>query len=411
MKKIIFTVIILILICLISELALFLCCFFKGLNVDKSELISYREKVLRNKGGDLAAPDPARGINNMEIHPFFGYVHNPKLPGVNNFGFLTKYNITLLNGKYSLLNINKEKAFVIGIFGSSFAEEVGHESEFLEKEISALFPEKVPVVINFGIGGHAFPEEAFIFTYFKELLDVAVFVDGLSEIWNLVDNNNAGCPPEYAKAVDFQYKLSLNRMSPEVFTSTARILAKRKSIVSAARASLLPIIKRSLLAHYVWVMWTRLKEREIYLDFLTIKKSYESQGKFFDVSDDAILDFAVERWKSYHCLIHNIASSQNILNIHLLHPNPFVAGSKHLTNEERKLITNSYPVKDVVLVGYPKLQRSVMELKKTGLITEDLSYIFKEERKNIWIDSCHANKAGSEIILRKIAELIKNNYK
>ncbi len=381
MRKIKFIVIILILICSISELTLFLYCRFRGLEVDKSKLMSYREKVLRSKGGNLTEPEPARGMNNMEIHPFFGYVHNPKLPGVNNFGFLTKYNMALLNGKYSLLNINKEKSFVVGIFGGSFAEEIGMESEFLEKEISALFPGKSPVVINFGIGGYALPQTAFVFIYFRDLLDVAVFVDGLNGIWNPIDNNNAGCPPEYAKAVDFQYKLSLNRMSPEVFMSTARILEKRKNIVSVTKISLLPFIKESLLTHYAWVIWTGLKERGIFSDYLIIKNNYVNRGKFFNVSDDLILDSAAKRWKSYHSLIYNIASSQNILDLHLLQPNPFVEGSKPLTNEERRLINNSYPIKDIVIAGYPKLQRSVGELKKSGLIAEDLSFIFKDEKK------------------------------
>ena len=412
MPTIISIAIILLLICLVSESFLFVFCHFKGLDLNKSELISSREKALKDLGLDLSRGQNRVWENSLEIHPFFGYVYNSDLPNINNFGFRTKYNISLSdNKKYSLENKSNGKPLTIGIFGGSFADVIGRHSDLLEKKLAALFSDKTPVVINFGVGGHALPQSAFIFIYFKDLLDIAVFIDGLNEIWNPIENNKVGYPPEYAKATHFNYMLSSNRLTPETFHRTLAILRARKSIKLATEISLTPIIRRSLLVHYTWVAWIRLMNRYIYANYLAIEKNYQTRGKFFSVDDDSVTDFAIQQWKNHHFLIHNIAHSENILDIHLLQPNPFVAESKPLTDEENELINNSYPVEDFVVAGYSKLQQAAADLKTAGLLVEDLSYIFKDVKVSAWSDSCHTNDNGSKIILNRITELISENYR
>lgn len=411
MVKIIATGIILVLTCFISEQFVLVLCHLRKIDTNRPALISYRQSMLVDYKNTAGSDQYREWENTLEIHPFFGYTYDPKMEGVNNFGFKTKYDISLLNNKYSLANKGGGKTLTVGIFGGSFAEVIGHESSFLEKRLARLFPGRTPVVINFAIAGHALPQSAFIFIYFRRLIDVAVFVDGLNEIWNPLENNKADYPPEYAKAVHFNYILSLDRLTPETFYRTAAILRARESIKLATEFSLAPIVKESLVVHYTWVLWVRLMQRIIYSNYLAIEKSYQTQGNFFDISDDRIQDFAVQQWKDYHCLINNIAHSENILNISLLQPNPYVPGSKQLTNSEFQLVHNSYNIQKYVVPGYPKLEQAEADLKGSGLLVEDLTYIFKDVKTPIWEDSSHPNKAGSRIILNRIAELIGKNYK
>ena len=259
------------------------------------------------------------------------------------------------------------------------------------------------------MGGHALPQSAFIFIYFRELFDIVVFIDGLNEVWNSVENNKAGYPPEYAKAAHFQYKLSLNELSPERFVLTSQIISMKKNLARVTNISLLPIIRHSLLVHYIWRKLAEHWRVRISIKTSKIEKSYDQNPNFFNVDDEFVIDHAVKQWMKYHQLIHEIASSEGILDIHLLQPSPFVEKSKHLTSEELRNINNSYNIRDYVVTGYPKLQASIVNLKQSGVLAEDLSYLFKDMKGSIWVDPAHTDTIGYEMVLDKVFEIIKKN--
>ena len=163
---IISTIIIVALICFLSESFIFVFCRLKGLNSSRSELISYREGTIRGLESGEASGLNRKAVHvedSWEIHPFFGYNYNSKLNGVNNFGFHTKYNFNISDKKYSLVNMEGKDILKVGIFGGSFADTIGSDSDFLERKLAAIFPDKIPVVINFGVAGHALPQPLFIF--------------------------------------------------------------------------------------------------------------------------------------------------------------------------------------------------------------------------------------------------------
>jgi len=394
-----------------AECMMALCCRLRGLEREVPKLGKTRVEFLKNQPVGVKLADKERAWEDRyEIHPFFGYVYNSAYELHNNFGFPTKHDFVLRNGHYALDLPGKSHPLVIGIFGGSFAEKLGWRGKYLEEKLAGVFPGRDPVVLNFGIGGHGLPQAAFIFIYFRELVDVAVFVDGLNEIWNPLDNNRAGFPPQYSKAIHYQYRLSLRELSAEKVKISSRILARQRLITRFTRVSLWPVFRRLLLTHYSWVLAVGGLERATYQDYLTIKKGYERAGRFFDASDPEILDFSLRQWKEYHSLLHTIALSQEVLDIHLLQPNPSVPGSKVLTAEEKSLIAHSLPVKEFVLAGYPGLKEKMAELPKAGLIAEDQTDIFKDESQSLWEDSSHPNERGCFIILDRIAQLILQHY-
>ena len=309
--------------------------YFKHNTLNRAKLIMLRESKLQKmtKQRKAVAPDE-RWENDLAIHPFFGYVWNPNLEGINNFGFKSEYDITISDSGYSLKQYIRDNPLTIGIFGGSFAEQLSAENKYLEKRLKEVFPGRKVVVINFAVGGYSLPQSAFIFIYFKELFDIIVFLDGVNELWNAVENNKAGCPPEYAKAFHFQYKLSLNELSPANFILTSKIIAMKKKLERITNISLLPGIRQSLLAHHIWVAFEKHLNYQISLQSFKIKNSYESGHKFFDMNDESILDHAASQWYNYHQLIHKIASSENILDIHFIQPNPYAKDSKVLTSDE-----------------------------------------------------------------------------
>jgi hypothetical protein len=376
-----------------------------------------REEVIRLRQElryDALEGTAFRFENILVLHPLFGYTYNPKHKRINKFGFDTRHDISLENSGYSISSVTnsvRSELLVIGIFGGSFAQYIGYEYQYLEDKLKSIFPDKKPVVMNFGVGGHALPQSAFIYIYFKELFDVVVFIDGLNELWNYVENNKTGVPPEYAKASHYTYKISRQELTPIQFERTSHIISLKRKISNITSLSLLPIIRQSLFVHHLWNALQSYWSQKIAETSLEIVKSYENGQRFFDMDDDVILSHAAHQWGKYHKLIHHLAAIDGVLSIHLLQPNPFVPGSKTLTPEEKQRVLHSFTVGRYVVNGYPKLQAEISKLRTQGLMVEDLTGVFKSVDTSIWKDSAHVNQEGSRLIADKIVELISANKK
>jgi hypothetical protein len=372
-----------------------------------------REKLIaerRELRDDVQVGRGNRDENRQVLHPFFGYTYNPKDQDINNFGFWAKYDISLQKSGYFIKDRARSDHLVIGIFGGSFAGSIGGEPDYLEKRLGSLFPGKKPVVMNFAIGGHALPQSALIYVYFKDLLDVVVFIDGLNELWNYVDNNKAGVPPEYAKAAHYLYKISREELNPFQFERTAEIISLRRKIDSITALSLRPVIRQSLLVHHIWKVLQAKWSQRIGEASQDIVRSYEeARPKFFNLDDDAVLNHAATHWGRYHRLIHHLAALDGVLSVHFLQPNPFVAGSKVLTKDEDHRVNNSFPIKPYVENGYPKLRAEISKLLAEGVHGEDLTGIFKSVNETVWIDSAHLNDKGRHLIADKVVDFVRAN--
>ena len=398
--------------CLILEIILTGYNLYNNGVLSRQNLVKIRESVHEENLGPTVAGDPNRQWeNNLVIHPFFGYVHNPKLPNTNNFGFRSKYTIDLDESGLSVNQGDGDDQLIVGIFGGSFADGVGFYGEYLEEKLSVIFPKKKLVVLNFGMGGWALPQSFFSFVYFRELLDIAVFIDGLNEVWNAVENNNVGVPPDYAKAAHFQYKLSLSELSPERFNFTSQIIRSKKTLGCITNASLLPLLRRSILVHFTWRSFAKYLQRDIATKSVKIRQSYMTNRKYIDVADEFIINHAVRQWKRYHRLIHEISIVEDIVDIHLLQPNPFVAGSKNLTEDE--LAKSHQPYNDnirrPVEMGYPSLRKEMASFKDAGFVAEDLVLVYQDNKQSIWVDPAHPNKVGYKIVIDKLSKIIDEN--
>jgi len=176
-------------------------------------------------------------------------------------------------------------------------------------------------------------------------------------------------------------------------------------------ASLLPVVRQSLVVHELWEAAKRNIENKINYQTWKVIEKYDFAPDFFHISDEKILTFAAAKWFEYHKLVHQAAVSAGICDIHILQPNPYVPGSKKLTEEEQRAIKNSYPVGDYVKQGYPKLQKAVSTLQGQGVAAFDLTDIFKNSEESLWVDSCHLNEMGYKIILDQMYDLLQKILK
>jgi hypothetical protein len=340
------------------------------------------------------------------LHPLFGYTYNPSHKGINNFGFPTSYDVLIEAGR-QVLSWPQGDSLVVGVFGGSFAQIVAADAAYLEHHLRRMDTDRDPVVLNFAIGGYALPQTAFVYLYFRELFDVVVFIDGVNEVWNYLENNRSGVPPEYAKAAHFLFKTSQRELSPQQFEGAARILSLKENMRTLLRISSLPLLRDSVAMHSVFTAWISRWGRLIAEVTREIELTYTARDSFFPLESDEVLEHAAVQWVRYHRMIHDIASQDGVLSLHLLQPNPFVPDTKVLTEEERELIARSFPIEPHVTGGYPKLQSQLQILQAEGVVAVDLTAIYRPVEDSIWIDSCHANPKGSRMVLDEIARLIR----
>jgi hypothetical protein len=373
--------------------------------VDRRSLIEIRQ----NQRDDVVGGHGRPFENRLVLHPLFGYTFNPADEEIDNLGFWTPYDIVLDSSGYVVRDHARDDHVVVGIFGGSFAGLAGRDGAYLENALRPLFPDRRPIVLNFAVGGHALPQSAFVYLYFRELCDVVVFVDGLNELWNYVENNRSGYPPEYAKAFHYTYKLSRQELTPAQFERTAEIVALRRRIEQATSLSLWPVLRRSVLVHELWSAAQLRWSGRIAGLSREIEETYQRKARFFDRQDDDLLRYAARQWRSYHDLVDTVARSNGALSIHLLQPNPFVPGSKVLTEAERKRVLNSYAVQDYVLKGYPLLQEEIFGLRAQGAAAEDLTGVYRDVHTSIWNDSAHPNAEGVRLVLDHVAAIIERS--
>ena len=345
----------------------------------------------------------------LVLHPLFGYTWNPRLEKVNNIGFRCRHDVTLSDTGYTLAGRNSEDVLCVGIFGGSFADFTARHGDILETVLKESFPNLEPVVRNCGCAGYALPLTAYVYLYYRDLLDVVVFIDGLNECWNYITNNEYGFPPDYAKASHYTYKVSREKITPEIFTHMAMIVSLREKTGRLTRVSLLPLLKQSILVHTIWENLQGAWQYQIELSSKAIVETYKAGGKLYALTDEQIYDYAADQWARHHRLIHRESARDGDLSIHIIQPNPYYPNEKVLTDEEENLVRISFPVETYVVKGYPKLMSHIAELRTDGLIAEDFTGVFDGEKESMWMDSAHANEEGVRIILRRIADLIKQN--
>jgi len=340
---------------------------------------------------NASSPAPSEGLretglgpSQLAAHPFFGYVGNPALGNVNRFGLFTRHEIKLCAGEARLCW--GDDSLTIGIFGGSLAGQVASDEEALTALFAPAFPGKKIRVVNFAIAGHAQPQALEIFSYFRDLVQVAIFIDGLNEIWNPVDNNRLGFPPIYAKSLHYRGLIEQGR----------GFVAKEKLRIATER-SLTPLWRSTALAHVLW-----LNAREAAMDSLReLEAGAEGRAPFFHAAKGDLVKLGVGEWASAHRQANALGREMGIRLLHFLQPTLF-SGMKKRTAEEEKAAAQYPELKTLVDLGYPLL---VAEAKKLGV--RDLTTLFDYEPQEVWIDAAHVNARGVMSLREAIAKQLR----
>lgn len=363
--------------------------WFSGAGVNG--LATAREEWMTGGGPTTGFSERAQDGETFRPHPLFGYVGIPGKLAVNKFGFFSGREFALCGSRLCLQGA-PAGSVVVGLFGGSLALQVGSEERLLEELLARHFPGRRVAVVNFAMPGYAAPQTLAVYRYFRHAVQVAVFLDGLNEIWNPVQNNRLGYPPVFAKAEHFRL------LSGEASAEREALLRLRRRLVKATERSLIPAWRGLALAHALWSVERSYLLRRISEVAGTAPAGH---GPFFaGAAEKELVEAGVEEWEHAHRQAQLLAREQKAALVHFLQPTAF-AGGKRLTAEEEKALASVPALRPLVKLGYPALRA-----RAKALGVSDLTGLFDAEPGPVWIDPAHVNARGIELLRARLAAAI-----
>lgn len=335
----------------------------------------------------------------MKPHPLFGFMREKNLPLI---GDLREHHPT--------------NEFRILLLGGSVAEMFGHWTHIetiLKQRIPGL--ENLDVrLLNLATGGYKQPQQFFILSYLIDQVDLVINIDGFNELMS--HDDDFYFPLEYP--IFWNRYFSENSFNYGLFTAQAAVrylyqllnfLPQRFEYLSSSRA--------------FYFFWSNLRTI-LFNGFIRLERLNRNklnEGRKLMRSPDDVETIGKKHlavWKKYQSLSALVARSRNLPYISFVQPNQYLEGSKPLSKREIENFLN--PAWAIFLNPRMKmLSDTADDLANSGLPVKNVMWIFKNEQKDIYVDSCcHFNNFGNKIMenaildeIQKICSINKNCVK
>jgi hypothetical protein len=326
-------------------------------------------------------------------NPLFGFQANPRLH-VNNYGF---------ESSYSYPYKKRPNDFVVGVFGGSVAH---FFTLFIEKHPEILnhwkehlhLGRKNIVFLNLAQPAFRQPQQFIIASHFGSNLDLAITIDGNNEF---IGQDHENLPPEYPSLANGLY----------FPTKEKRELANRIKVIQKIRAYIVswPVKNKWLAKSSAYFLFWSNTNRKLnhwrlrLSDRLQFSQDTGLPFNFKKLSEERLSQKKL-LWKKYTRLQQASLTAQNVRAVHFLQPIPHLKGSKPLTEEEKNYLM---ALPEAQQKQFDYIYRQVREeqalMKRSGLLTFDLTEIFHDQRKTLYIDNCcHLNDRGNTLMAENI---------
>jgi hypothetical protein len=342
------------------------------------------------------------------LHPYFGFVVNPDLPGVNEDGFF----------QASPLSEANPDTIVVVFFGGSLSDQVFYMAgKTLREELSnlAAFRGKKIEIVSTAIGGYKQPQQLIVLSYMLARgaqWDIVVNIDGFNEIDSSTDNLNDGVNPFFPHNWKLHARQGLDAQAMSRLGKIEIIRERRRSLRDFfARA---PLIHSSFFLT-LWDLLDQGQEAELRRESHALEEILSGglparvRGPKADYPDTRVLyeEMALV-WKRSSRLMAALCRTYGVEYFHFLQPNQYVPDSKPFTEEEREVAYRpEWAGSDRVPAAYPFLRERGRELRELGVNFTDLTGMFADEKRTVYNDfCCHVNELGATLIAEEIAAAI-----
>lgn len=330
--------------------------------------------------------------------PFFGYVSSG--PQANKMGFHSSI-------EYPYTRRGNE--FVIGLFGGSVAEQFFNTLN--DSRFKAQMREAMPrigsrplVVLNFALGGFKQPQQFIASAYFAESYDLSINLDGFNDVFFVAKGQQAEKPCW----ADILY--SSNEDEAGIKRQLAKLRGDDAQLTEQVIRS--KWMSRSAGIYLVWKAISKRRQEEI---FKLNQQVFQMANRPLFATDIKTEPFeaGVRNWEKYVRL--QAAISKGRQAIFLLQPNQYVAGSKPIAVEEKKLWQNLPDVQErqaILTRTYSLLRQSIQKLQGEGIRAMDLSNAFVHHPEPLYKDDCcHINSRGNEVIGQRLLTILREQSK
>jgi hypothetical protein len=337
-------------------------------------------------------------------HPTLSYVSNS--PNSNNMGFFSKYDYPYERQKND---------FVIGMFGGSTADILSWQFDSLK--IVDDFKEQIPVlrnknivVLSFASGCAKQPMQFQRFSRFAENIDVAINIDGVSELIS----NYRGADITTPCMTDVLYYNSVYQKDFDPFLNSIFFYTSALNDRMLQHA----LFERSAAFLIATKFFITLKNKiEIELQNKIFQKINTNKSKLFPFSPQSdqrdLYLLGVENWTKYTKLQFAISQELKVPILFAIAPNILYKDTKPLSSEEKNYFNGSGKIwaekSKNVTHAYSRLQYEINSLKlKYPNKFIDISGVFIYEQQTLYTDAKgHYNEQGTRIVWKNIITNLK----
>jgi hypothetical protein len=349
-------------------------------------------------------PDP---FPNEILHPFAGYTLD--------LGWRQSAPEAVLMG-VSLSHLSRgEEHLVVGLFGGSFANQIGvFVGPYLEETLRRATGRRIRIA-NLAVQGYKQPQQLMVLGYLLSLgaeFDLILNIDGFNEVaLPPAELAPRGVFPFYPR---FWFPRIVNFRTREELLILARMEGTRERRQRWAGFFPGPLNRPHTLL-LIWKVGDRILERREFelrrnLDGLAIQhETWEARGPDFSYSDSLHLnEVLAHQWARSSTLMRVLSEAHGARYFHFLQPNQYLPGSKPMGPEERSIaLSPDHPYGAAVVEGYPVFRREGSRLKDSGVNFHDLTQVFADNDETLYDDNCcHLNRRGYELIVAEIVDRI-----
>jgi hypothetical protein len=341
-------------------------------------------------------------LRSLVVHPYLGFVVDPtRTQQVGSYGF---------HSHEAVLQPRRADTYVVGVFGGSVATGAGNLGRLAivrELERSRALAGRSIKIVCLALGGYKQPQQLQTLSLMLALgghFDAVLNLDGFNDlVLPLHENVRDGTALYYPRAWP---QITADLESKEFLLALGRRAAIGEERTAAARALIGTLARFNVAANVAWTFLDQWQQKRAEVATRALEKAAAGQHSYLHNGPQdraASLEEAIARstelWIESSTQMNHLAQANGIAYAHFLQPNQYLEGSKPLSDEEKRVAIRDGGYAPVARRVYPVLVKAGARLLERGVPFTDLTRIFENEKKTLYVDACcHVNQEGYERI-------------